>query len=184
MTDQERDLLAAEYVLGTLDGPARDDFADALARDSDLQGLVAEWEQRLGGLDAASVEEAPAADLWKRLDATLDAEIAVGGPAITIRSAGGDWQPVMEGVEKKTLLRDEELGEESYLLRVAPGTVFPAHGHEKIEECLVIEGEFFIGDLRLSAGDFHAVPAGFDHVEAYTEIGTTVFIRGEIRDAA
>jgi hypothetical protein len=184
MTDQERDLMAAEYVLGTLDGPARYDFAEALARDSGLQRLVADWEGRLAGLDDPVSEEAPSVDLWGRLHATLDAETGAAGPAITIRSSGGDWHEVMEGVEKKSLIRDEELGEESYLLRVAPGTVFPSHGHEKIEECLVIEGEFFIGELRLSAGDFHAVPAGFDHVEAYTEIGTTVFIRGEIRDAA
>ena len=184
MKDQERDLLAAEYVLGTLDTPAKEDFAEALARDSDLQGLVADWEQRLAGLDTAAADEAPSPNLWDRIDAALDAEIGSPDAALTIRSSGGDWQTVMEGIEKKTLLRDEELGEESYLLRVAPGTVFPAHSHDKIEECLVMEGEFFIGDLRLSAGDFHAVPAGFDHVEAYTKIGTVVYIRGEIRDAA
>ncbi len=184
MTDQERDLLAAEYVLGTLDAPARDDFAEALTQDSGLQVLVAEWEKRLDGLDAAVAEKAPPRYLWDRIGAALDAETSSSDAALTIRSSGGDWHMVMEGVEKKTLLRDEEKGVESYLLRVAPDTHFPAHGHEKIEECLVMEGEFFHGDLRLSAGDFHAVPAGFNHVEAYTKIGTLVFIRGEIRDAA
>ncbi len=183
MTDQERDLLAAEYVLGTLDTPARDDFAEALTQDSGLQVLVAEWEQRLAGLDAAVADEAPPPHLWDRISAALDAETG-SSDALTIRSSGGDWHMVMEGVEKKTLLRDEEKGVESYLLRAAPDTIFLAHGHEKIEECLVMEGELFIGELRLSAGDFHAVPAGFDHVEAYTKTGTVVFIRGEIRDAA
>ena len=184
MTDQERDLLAAEFVLGTLDPPARDDFAEALSHDSGLQVIVAEWEQRLVGLDAAVAEEAPSPNLWDRIVAGLDAETGSSHAALTIRSYGGDWHAVMDGVEKKTLLRDEENGVESYLLRVAPDTSFPAHSHQKIEECLVMEGEFCIGDLRLSAGDFHAVPAGFDHVEAYTKIGTVVYIRGEIRDAA
>lgn len=184
MTDQERDLLAGEYVLGTLDGPARDDFAEALTRDSGLRLLVAEWEQRLTGLDDAVPKEAPPPELWNRIDAALDAETGMSYAALTIRSSDGDWQILMEGVEKKTLLSDEENGVETYLLRVAPDTSFPAHGHEKIEECLVVEGEFFIGDLRLRVGDFHAVPAGFDHVEAYTKTGTVVFIRGEIRDAA
>ena len=184
MTDQERDLLAAEYVLGTLEAPAREDFAEALERDSGLQVLVAEWEQRLAGLDGVTADEAPPPGLWDRIGAALDAATGPSDAALTIRSSGGDWQMIMEGVAKKTLLRDEEKGEESYLLRVAPGTSFPAHPHEKTEECLVMEGEFFIGDLRLSAGDFHAVPPGFDHVEAYTKTGTLVFIRGEIRDAA
>lgn len=184
MTDRERDQLAAEYVLGTLDDPARDDFAEALMQDVNLQGLVADWENRLAGLEAGLSDEAPSPQLWNRISDVLDAEIAQPDAALTIRFSGGDWKPIMDGVEKKTLLRDEEKGEESYLVKVAPGIRFPAHGHQKIEECLVVEGEFFIGDLRLSAGDFHVVPPGFEHVEAYTEFGTVVFIRGEIRDAA
>lgn len=184
MTDQERDLLAAEYVLGTLDGPARDEFVEALAHDAGLQNLVAEWERRLAGLAAAATEEAPSEKLWDGINAALEAETASPGDALTILSTGGEWHQIMEGIEKKTLYRDEEAGVESYLLRAAPGARFPAHGHEKIEECLVLEGEFFIGDLRLSAGDFHAVPAGFDHVEHYTKTGTIVFLRGEIRGAA
>lgn len=184
MTDREHDLLAGEYVLGTLDGPARDDFAQALAHDAGLQELVAAWERRLAGLDAAVAEEAPSSGLFNRIVAAIDGETGLRDTALTIRSADGDWQTILEGVEKKTLLRDEEEGVESYLLRVAPNTKFPAHGHARIEECYVIEGEFFYGDLRLRAGDFQAVPPGYDHVEAYTEIGTTVFLRGEIRDAA
>lgn len=184
MTDQERDMLAAEFVLGTLEGSAWEDFKVALAQDTDLQARVAIWEKRLAGLDAPAIEEAPSSDLRGRISAALDVEIGLVKPALTIRSAAGEWNTIMDGIEKKTLLRDEERGEESYLLRVAPGTSFPAHGHEKIEECLVLEGEFFIGDLRLSAGDFHAVPPGFDHLEHHTKIGTIVFIRGEIRGAA
>ena len=184
MTDQEQDLLAAEYVLGTLEGPAREEFAQALSQDSRLRKFVAEWEQRLVGIESGSAEEAPSPDLLDRIGAMLDSEAKVPDAAVTIRSSSDDWQVVMEGVEKRTLHRDEEKGEESYLLRVAPNTRFPAHGHDKLEECLVMEGEFVIGDLHLSAGDYHVVPAGFEHVEAHTEIGTVVYIRGEIRDAA
>lgn len=40
--------LAAEYVLGTLHGPARTRFERLLSEDSALRGRVAAWEQRLG----------------------------------------------------------------------------------------------------------------------------------------
>ncbi len=46
---------AGEYVLGTLQGEARDMFERQLATDFDLQSEVADWEQRLSPL-AASIE--------------------------------------------------------------------------------------------------------------------------------
>ncbi len=188
VSDRELDHLAAEYVLGTLDISVRRDFADALDRDPDLGGRVTSWEHRLAQLDIGGAEVAPSGALWDRLDAALDAGLDAGldpaGRARTIRSSDGEWQVRSAGVEKKTLLRDEEKRVESYLLRIAPGTRIPAHGHDKIEECVVMEGDLWIGDLHMTAGDFHTVPPGYQHAEAYTETGALVFIRGEIREAA
>lgn len=90
----------------------------------------------------------------------------------------------MPGVEKKLLIYDPEARTESYLLRLAPGARLPRHAHDKLEECMMIEGEAMIGDLRLVAGDYHAIKPGQDHPEVVTETGALAYIRGEVREAA
>lgn len=68
-----RDALAAEYVLGTLCGPARRRFERWLAGDAELRGRVARWEFRLAGqlLDTQPVE--PPLAVWRRLRGRLGA---------------------------------------------------------------------------------------------------------------
>jgi anti-sigma-K factor RskA len=44
------DELAGEYVLGTLDGEARERFESRLSIDGDAQRAVAQWESRLSPL--------------------------------------------------------------------------------------------------------------------------------------
>ena len=99
VSDRELDHLAAEYVLGTLDISVRQEFADALDRDPDLQGRVTSWEHRLAELDIGGAEVAPSGALWDRLDAALDAELDPPGRARTIRSSDGEWQVRSAGVE-------------------------------------------------------------------------------------
>ena len=181
MSDEKRDLQAAEFVLGTLAPDARLAFAEALEQDQDLQNLVQLWEERLSGLDGGTETEAPSPGLWTKIESRLDQE---AGPTVTIRQGEGAWVEIMAGVQKKSLVRDEARGEESYLLQIAPGTTVPLHGHEKIEECLVMSGDFVIGDIRLGAGDFHAAMPGSQHPNASTEGGAVLYIRGEIRDTA
>src|SRR5690242_14306343 len=60
-----RDRLAAEYVLGTLRGRARDRFAALLRSDYDLRRAVAAWEELLTPLAAAAGEIAPPARVWQ-----------------------------------------------------------------------------------------------------------------------
>ncbi len=54
MTDADRadDVLAGEYVLGLLEGEERATFEHRLARDRELQVVVAHWQSRFAPLDA------------------------------------------------------------------------------------------------------------------------------------
>jgi anti-sigma-K factor RskA len=61
------DRLAAEYVLGTLRGPARARFQSLLKYDAALRQRVAEWEERLTPLAAAAEEIAPPTRVWQRI---------------------------------------------------------------------------------------------------------------------
>ena len=65
------DQLAAEYVLGTLHGPARRRFERLLSAHPALQRAVSDWERRLNRLAAASVPVPPPPPVWKDLERRL-----------------------------------------------------------------------------------------------------------------
>ena len=181
MTGDDIDLDAGEYVLGTLDESRRQQFVEALARDPELQALVDGWEQRLGSLDPNVAPVQPPSDLWDKVDAALDRSPA---GSITLRAGAGEWETLGDGVEKKRLYRDPDAGTESYLLRFAPGARRPAHNHAMIEECVVMEGDLWIGDLRVMTGDYHVALPGSDHPEVWSDGGALVYIRGAPRKHA
>lgn len=60
-----RDALAAEFVLGTLHGPARRHFERLLRDDPSLQQAVSAWEGRLGRLDEGLQAVEPPARVWR-----------------------------------------------------------------------------------------------------------------------
>lgn len=70
--DAERDLRAAEYVLGTLDPRERDAFAASLAGDAAARAAVAAWERRLAPLALATPEQAPGPHVWQAIVRALD----------------------------------------------------------------------------------------------------------------
>lgn len=64
------DLLAAEYVLGTLTGRARARFERWMRQDIQVAAAVRRWELRLASLGSAAAA-IPPANLWKRIEAKL-----------------------------------------------------------------------------------------------------------------
>ena len=69
----EREALAAEYVLGTLDPEGRRQAERLIAEDPDFAKLVGVWNQRLGLLLQAIPSETPSAEVWQRIQAALEA---------------------------------------------------------------------------------------------------------------
>jgi anti-sigma-K factor RskA len=65
------DRLAAEYVLGTLRGPARRRFANLLPAHPALRDAVTQWQQRLSPLSASVVEVTPSARVWRGIESRL-----------------------------------------------------------------------------------------------------------------
>jgi anti-sigma-K factor RskA len=61
------DLLAGEFVLGTLDAAERDAVAARAAADPALAAAIAAWERRLAPLTLLADPVAPPASLWDRL---------------------------------------------------------------------------------------------------------------------
>ena len=69
------------------------------------------------------------------------------------------------GIEQKILLRDEERGLITALIRMAPGSRLPLHEHADIEQTYVLEGSLADDEGNdITAGNFIWRPAGHRHV--------------------
>lgn len=68
LPDEDRDAVAAEWVLGTLDARTAAAVGQALASDPALADAVAAWERRLAPLAELAPPEAPPAGLWQRIE--------------------------------------------------------------------------------------------------------------------
>lgn len=82
-------------------------------------------------------------------------------------STTAEWQPSrVPGVSIKTLRRDTDSGESAALVRLEPGTSFPAHDHPAGEEVFVLEGDVRIGRHVLKTGDYLYTPPNGKHAAA------------------
>lgn len=70
---EERDLRAAEYVLGLLEGEALMGARGALTTDADFAAAVAAWERRLAPMFDGIEDVPPPAELWGRIEQALGA---------------------------------------------------------------------------------------------------------------
>ena len=84
----DRDLLAAEYVLGSLEGEERSEAERLLASDPAFARSVAAWQQRLTPLAAQVAPVQPPSDLWRRVEAS----IAPASNVVAFRRRVRFWQ--------------------------------------------------------------------------------------------
>src|ERR1700688_3624334 len=76
MYDDDRDALAAEYVLGTLSADERDQAEALLAIDPGFAEIVHVWERRLGELNVMVEAVEPAPEVWDK----IRTEIGIAAP--------------------------------------------------------------------------------------------------------
>ena len=96
-------------------------------------------------------------------------------PFVTVRTTEGDWVPLAPDIAVKML--DDDGAMQSFLLRLGPGARLPAHDHPGDEVCVILEGTVRLGDVEVSAGDYHMAPAGSRHGELFSDTGAVLFIR-------
>jgi len=99
---------------------------------------------------------------------------------VTIRAADMRWVAAGPGVEVKVLRHNAARRDQTVLIRMQPGAVVVGHRHTQEEECLVLEGEVFVGDHRLGAGDMHVAVAGVVHAPIRAPHGALLLIRSEM----
>ncbi len=77
--DEDREILAAEYVLGTLDASERADAERLIASDATFSARVTYWERRLSILLETVEGVEPPASVWPKILAALPGATALAG---------------------------------------------------------------------------------------------------------
>ena len=88
--DEDHIAMAAEYVLGTLDGEERAQVETMMSVDPEFRTLVEQWERRLGELHAMVGAVEPADEVWTKIRTAVAAiapESAMRLPEITTPAA-------------------------------------------------------------------------------------------------
>ena len=133
-------------------------------------------------LQATEIPEAQRLRMRLRIRELVASQPPAG--TMTLRAAEDEWQTLSPLVRVKVLRVDPVAGNQTVLIRAAPGGMMPRHRHGQDEEFIVLEGECRIGELRLAAGDAHFAAAGTWHEAITTETGVLVLLRGEYPLAA
>jgi quercetin dioxygenase-like cupin family protein len=94
----------------------------------------------------------------------------------SIFNSESGWVKAQDGLYQKDLWSDGTVA--SRFFRIAAGTKIDGRNHLLDEECMMLSGDVFLGDILLQQGDYHLAPAGSKHLEIGSDIGGLFFVRG------
>ena len=83
------------------------------------------------------------------------------------------WDEVAPGIFCKLLATDTRAHRVSMLVRLLPGVDYPPHTHAGLEELFLLDGELWIDDRKLHAGDYNRAEAGTGDTRVWSETGCT-----------
>ncbi len=86
------------------------------------------------------------------------------------------------GVDVRRLFVDRDERRVTLLVRMAPGSSYPAHEHAAHEECYVLQGDLRVGELHMRAGDFQRAEKGSVHGVQSTDDGCVLMIVSSMDD--
>lgn len=125
----------------------------------------------------------PTPSLWDRLVTRLE----TGSPSAASFGTAPhvdepEWEDVAPGIACKLLATDTEQNRVSMLVRLTPGTEYPPHTHAGVEELHLLDGELWIDDRMLYAGDYYRAEAGTADKRVWSETGCTCVLVTSIED--
>jgi hypothetical protein len=177
MMPEDLDQTAAAYALGILRGAPRAAIELRLSSDLALQAKIKLWQENFIALDLAAGRQVPPAGLFDTIVAAIGINEAALSGTLTRRAGTGIWTEMSPGVTYTILFDDPVTKRRSMLVRALPGATYESHFHDEgHEECLILEGDLVMGDLKLLAGDFHLAAKGSSHPPATTVSGCLLHI--------
>ena len=178
------------YASGALSGAELRDFEAHLAEGcARCESRLRHYAQVIEALVEQAPPLAPPPEVRARLIAMVRAEcsaqktdqlsmpISAQAGLHVVRSHEGGWSETpYPGVTVRMLFVDRQRRQSTLLVRMEPGTRYPAHAHAGSEECLVIEGDLRFDNLVLRRGDFLRTDPGFCQAVQTTEQGCLLYL--------
>jgi quercetin dioxygenase-like cupin family protein len=126
----------------------------------------------------------PAESLWGRLAKRIATEGATHPFVPNVEAPDKpEWEEAAPGIHVKILAKNDEIDSVSMLVRLDPGTDYPAHRHAGIEELHLLHGILKVDNRTLHPGDFiHSEAGSVDH-RVWSETGCTCFLMTSTEDA-
>ncbi len=208
--DQAALELAALYALSALASGEMEEVERDWRAQPEFWAEVRSLRDAAAGLAASGPRRKPRRDLWPeiraRVASTGQAQPAGepagplnlrkhvqlwkhwrGAPASDSRilaAQDGPFEPTdIEGIAVRRLFVDEEGDRVTMLVRMAPGTAYPAHRHGGAEECYVLSGDLSIGDeTTLRTGDYQRMDTDSVHAVQATRGGCLLLIASSRHD--
>jgi len=92
------------------------------------------------------------------------------------------WADVAPGISVKIFASDPERHRVSMQVRLVPGGEYPAHTHAGVEELHLLDGELWIDDRKLRAGDYNRAEPGTGDSRVWSETGCSCVLVTSTRD--
>jgi quercetin dioxygenase-like cupin family protein len=166
---EEGIVLRGGLQMGSLDmGP----FDYHVSPPGSRHGLIRSLQGALAYLRGTSIGHTPSL-LRELLGGLLPFR---GKPPRTVFFDDAGWEQTAPGVQIKELWSDGT--RVSGFCRFERGARLPGHAHPIEEECMMLSGEVFLGDILVRAGEYQLAAAGSVHGEVYSDVGGLFFFRG------
>jgi anti-sigma factor ChrR (cupin superfamily) len=187
---------AALYVLGVLGAEEARLFEQHLHECPACEAEVERTREALSGLSLEAAEAVPDPGVRAHLLEQVKAEQEAGSqtqvwkrwsmaPPDGVHVVRGDeqgWQTILDGLEVKQLFADPAAENVTMLVRMAPGSEYPAHRHGGHEQCFVLEGDVEVGEIKLRAGDYQCATTDSVHEVTRTREGCLLMIVSSTKD--
>jgi anti-sigma factor ChrR (cupin superfamily) len=194
---------AVRHALGSLAEPDAREYRVHLEQCEVCRGEVESLSELTRDLVLIARPRTPRPELWDRVLERIrrpnavrrdDANIQVWKDWAPLAAAADDagmtYVPADEpfqstgaaGVDVRRLYVDHEERRVTLLVRMAPGSSYPAHEHAAHEECYVLHGDLRVGDLHMHAGDFQRAEKGSVHGVQSTDEGCVLMIVSSLDD--
>ncbi len=192
-TSHSLEELALLHAVGALDGDELKALRGQLsAGNEEALERTAAWSETMTAaiLHGVQPTEPPAhvrQNLMRRIQAQHAAQRAMEGPGssrfdhakgiYSVYPEHMEWlkHPV-PGVSVKVLSESEKRGYVTMLMKVEPGTTFPAHHHSGEEECYIVSGSIIVNGRRLGPGVLHHGDGDSDHGVLTSDEGALLFL--------
>jgi quercetin dioxygenase-like cupin family protein len=97
---------------------------------------------------------------------------------LLVRDADAGWPAFADKIRRRVLFSHD--GHATMLYQVDAGAMVPLHGHDHDEGCLMVEGDLFLDDVLLRAGDYQLAPVGTHHHTTATDTGCLLYVHGDL----